>query len=54
MVLGVDVGGTKVAVAAVDGVTPKHAMQQPTVTGSTSALLDGLEATVRGVIEQVR
>ena len=45
-------GGTKVAVAAVDGVTPKHAMQQPTVTGSTGALLDGLEATVRGVIEQ--
>ena len=45
-------GGTKVAVAAVDGVTPKHAMQQPTVTGSTSALLDGLEATVRGVIER--
>ena len=45
-------GGTKVAVAAVDGVTAKHAMQQPTVTGSTGALLDGLEATVRGVIEQ--
>ena len=45
-------GGTKVAVAAVDGVTAKHAMQEPTVTGSTGALLDGLEATVRGVIEQ--
>ena len=44
-------GGTKVAVAAVDGVTAKHAVQQPTVTGSTGALLDGLEATVRGVIE---
>ena len=52
MVLGVDGGGTKVAVAAVDGVTAKHAMQEPTVTGSTGALLDGLEATVRGVIEQ--
>jgi glucokinase len=52
VVLGVDVGGTKVAVAAVDGVTAKHAMQEPTVTGSTGALLDGLEATVRGVIEQ--
>ena len=52
MVLGVDVGGTKVAVAAVDGVTAKHAMQEPTITGSTGALLDGLEATVRGVIEQ--
>jgi glucokinase len=46
------VGGTKVAVAAVDGVTAKHAMQEPTITGSTGALLDGLEATVRGVIEQ--
>ncbi len=45
-------GGTKVAVAAVDGVTAKHAAQQPTVTGSTGALLDGIEATVRGVIEQ--
>ena len=45
-------GGTKVAVAAVDGVTAKHAMQEPTITGSTGALLDGLEATVRGVIEQ--
>jgi glucokinase len=52
VVLGVDVGGTKVAVAAVDGVTAKHAMQEPTITGSTGALLDGLEATVRGVIEQ--
>jgi glucokinase len=48
----VDVGGTKVAAAAVDGVTAKHAMQEPTITGSTGALLDGLEATVRGVIEQ--
>ena len=52
MVLGVDVGGTKVAVAAVDGVTAQRAMQEPTVTGPTGALLDGLEATVRGVIEQ--
>jgi glucokinase len=52
VVLGVDVGGTKVAAAAVDGVTAKHAMQEPTITGSTGALLDGLEATVRGVIEQ--
>ena len=45
-------GGTKVAVAAVDGVTTRHAVQHPSVTGSTSALLDGLEATVRSVIAE--
>ncbi len=51
MVIGVDVGGTKVAVAAVQGVTPSHRVEHPTVTESTEALLDGLEATVRRVIE---
>jgi glucokinase len=52
VVLGVDVGGTKIAVAGVKGVTAVHGTQQPTVTDSTQALLDGLEATVRQVIEQ--
>jgi glucokinase len=47
----VDVGGTKVAVAAVDGVAAAHALEHPTSTGSTPELLDGIEATVRGVIE---
>ena len=51
MVLGVDVGGTKVAVAAIDGVTATHAMEHPTVLISTDALLDGLEHAVRQVIE---
>jgi len=51
VVLGVDVGGTKVAVAAIDGVTPSHAVEHPTVTHSTEALLDGIETAVRGVIE---
>ena len=41
MVLGVDVGGTKIAVAAVNGVTATHAVEHPTVLVSTDALLDG-------------
>jgi glucokinase len=53
VVLGVDVGGTKVAVAAVEGVTVREATQQPTVTATTEALLDGIEAVVRRVIEKV-
>ena len=51
MVLGVDVGGTKIAVAAVDGVTARHAVEHPTVVVSTDALLDGLEHAVRDVIK---
>ena len=50
MVLGVDVGGTKIAVAAVDGVTATHAVEHPTVLVSTDALLDGMEHAVRDVI----
>jgi glucokinase len=50
VVLGVDVGGTKIAVAAIDGVTATHAVEHPTVLVSTDALLDGLEHAVRDVI----
>jgi glucokinase len=50
VVLGVDVGGTKVAVAAVDGVTASHAAEHATVTSSTDALLDGVEHVVREVM----
>jgi glucokinase len=50
VVLGVDVGGTKVAVAAVEGVTVHDSVERPTVLESTSALLDGLEEAVRLVI----
>jgi glucokinase len=50
VVLGVDVGGTKVAVAAVDGVTPSHHDEHATVTASTDALLDGMEHVVRDVM----
>jgi glucokinase len=39
-----------VAVAAVEGVTPSHAVEHPTVTVSADALLDGLEHAVREVI----
>ena len=50
MVLGVDVGGTKVAVAAVEGVTATRTKEHPTVTVSSDALLDGVEHVVRDVI----
>ncbi len=50
MVLGVDVGGTKVAVAAVEGVTATRTREHPTVTVSADALLDGVEHVVRDVI----
>ena len=53
MVLGVDVGGTKVAVAAVDGVTTRGAIEHPTMLQSTEALLDGIESTVRRVMDDV-
>jgi glucokinase len=52
VVLGVDVGGTKVAVAAVDGVTVRESTEDPTVTATTGQLLDGIEAVVRRVIER--
>ena len=52
MVLGVDVGGTKVAVAAVEGVEATHTVEHPTVTASADALLDGIEHAVRQVIAQ--
>ena len=53
MVLGVDVGGTKVAVAAVEGVTVHEATEDPTVLSTTDGLLDGIESVVQRVIERV-
>jgi glucokinase len=53
VVLGVDVGGTKVAVAAVEGVTVHEATEDPTVLSTTGALLDGIESVVQRVIERV-
>jgi glucokinase len=52
VVLGVDVGGTKVAVAAVEGVAASHAAEHATVTSSTDALLDGVEHVVREVMRE--
>ena len=52
MVLGVDVGGTKVAVAAVDGVSATDTAEHATVTTSTDALLDGVEHAIREVIRK--
>lgn len=48
-ILGVDVGGTKVAVAAVERGEARHAVEHPTVLESTSALLDGIESAIREV-----
>jgi glucokinase len=53
VVLGVDVGGTKVAVAAVDGVTVGEATEDPTRKGTTEHLLDGIELVVRRVTDKV-
>jgi glucokinase len=52
VVLGVDVGGTKVAAAAVDGVTVREATEDPTITDSSEALLNGIELVVRRVIDK--
>ena len=51
--LGVDVGGTKVAVAVVDGANARDVAERPTDVSGTDALLDGIEAAVREVVEQV-
>jgi glucokinase len=48
-ILGVDVGGTKVAVAAVDDGQARHTVEHPTSLDSTDALLDGIETAVREV-----
>jgi glucokinase len=52
-VLGVDVGGTKVAVGAVEGAEVHEVREHPTDVTGTEALLDGIEATVREVTERV-
>lgn len=50
MVLGVDVGGTKIAVGAVQAAGARNRLEHPTRLNSTAELLDGLEATVNEVI----
>ena len=51
-VFGVDVGGTKVAVASVEGGETRHAVEHPTVLDWGGALLEGIEAAVREVSAQ--
>jgi glucokinase len=53
LVLGVDVGGTKIAVGAVEGAAARGVVEHPTVLQSTDALLDGLEHAVRQVMREV-
>jgi glucokinase len=53
VVLGVDVGGTKVAVAAVDGVIVREATEDPTITKTTEGLLDGIATVIQRMIDRV-
>jgi glucokinase len=53
LVLGVDVGGTKIAVGAVRGAELLERGEWPTELSSTSGLLDGLERSVRELISKV-
>jgi glucokinase len=50
--LGVDVGGTKVAVGAVAGGAVEKRVERPTDLSSSSALLDQMESAVREVSER--
>jgi glucokinase len=52
MVLGVDVGGTKVAVAAVSGARVEHVVEEPTAVDSAEALLDGIEHAFHEVADK--
>jgi glucokinase len=51
-VLGIDVGGTKVEVAAVAGARAIDPVQLPTELSGAEALIDGIELAARGVIDQ--
>ena len=52
VVVGVDVGGTKVAAARIDGSECVSHVERPTELGSSEALVDQIEAVVREVIEK--
>lgn len=49
--LGIDVGGTKVEVAAVEGAHAIEPVESPTELSSSEALVDGIEALARQVID---
>jgi glucokinase len=50
-VLGIDVGGTKVAAALVTGTEALHAVEHPTSLDSSDAVVTGIEKAAREVIE---
>lgn len=51
-VIGVDVGGTKVAAARVDGADCVAFVEQPTHLDTSEGLIDQIEAVVREVVER--
>ena len=51
-VFGIDVGGTKVAVAAVEGAAARHGVEHPTDVSGPEALIAGIEAGVAEVAAQ--
>lgn len=51
-VLGIDVGGTKVAVARIEGSAAHDGVEHPTDVDSTDQLLAGIEAAVGEVVER--
>jgi glucokinase len=53
IVVGVDVGGTKVAAARIDGRECVSAVERPTELGSSEALIQQIEEAVREVIARV-
>jgi glucokinase len=53
LVLGIDVGGTKVAVGAVKGAEAKDVVEHPTDVASAEALLGGIESTFHEVVHRV-
>src|SRR5256714_15443579 len=50
-VIGVDVGGTKVGAARIEGATCQCHVEQPTHLDSSDGLIDQIEAVIREVME---
>ncbi|MEA2439282.1 MAG: glucokinase [Thermoleophilaceae bacterium] len=51
-VIGVDVGGTKVAAARIEGAECESRVEQPTELDSSEGLIDQIEAVIREVMEK--
>jgi glucokinase len=51
-VLGIDVGGTKVAAAVVEGSEARYAVEHPTVLESEATVVAGIASAAREVIDQ--